>query len=101
MIGLIVIGTAIAALGRRKDTVGRVPPFGVKGDLDYDGMITQNDVDLLQKWIKGKGALTADQVIRGDVNCDGFTDEDDLVELKAYLNWETAGFPVGGNKWVV
>ncbi len=47
-----------------------VPPTGVLGDLDYDGYVTEADVQLLMDYLASKIDLTPDQLKRAKVTPD-------------------------------
>ena len=59
------------------------------GDVNADGKITEDDSNLLGKYLIRETALTLHQITMGDVNGDGLTNPMDLASLTAYINKTT------------
>ena len=72
-------------------------PFEQKtyyGDINMDGIVDENDAELLQRWYMGGTNFTDEQIDRMDVNGDGHTDAKDLTHLRRYLDgWEGYELP--------
>lgn len=56
------------------------------GDINQDGSIDSEDLDILIDFLNGKRELTSLERKLADVNQDGEVNEDDLNCLKAYIN---------------
>ena len=68
---------------------------GSYGDINSDGYITEEDINLLFALI-GNSATTEQQTI-GDINGNGSLDFDDPVKLNSYLNGTIDALPVCGS----
>jgi len=64
------------------------------GDMDNDGYITKEDVDILFELVDK--AVSEEQKKKGDVNGNGEIDFDDIVKLNLYLEGEIDTLPVCG-----
>lgn len=64
------------------------------GDLDRDGSITQDDLDLVNGYIAGTQELTNLQLILADVNGDGVVDEKDAQYIADFIA-QTEGVSYG------
>ncbi|SEL29509.1 dockerin type I domain-containing protein [Paenibacillus sp. OK003] len=53
----------------------------LKGDVNGDGVITPGDAVVVNKYIKGKIALTPEQINIADMNNDGVIDEEDVSSI--------------------
>jgi len=62
------------------------------GDMDNDGYITKEDVDILFELVDK--AVSEEQKKKGDVNGNGEIDFDDIVKLNSYLEGEIDTLPV-------
>jgi len=62
------------------------------GDMDNDGYITKEDVDILFELVDK--AVSEEQKKKGDVNGNGEIDFDDIVKLNSYLKGEIDTLPV-------
>lgn len=69
---------------------------GVFGDVNGDGKLTQEDVNLVQNYDAGTGSLTDDEKKRADVNGDGDVDAGDSVMISQLLLKETGD--INGDK---
>ncbi len=58
----------------------------IKGDLDYDGQLTQNDKSLIQAYIVGNYDLSYLQYFLGDLNGDGIINSRDALLLTQLIN---------------
>lgn len=56
------------------------------GDIDMDGSITQEDVNVLSNYLTGTGILTETQFKLADMNEDGVVDTADLLALTKKVN---------------
>lgn len=96
------IGVGIGALAilvgmytiRKRCAVGKPPPCDQYGDIDNDGCVTTTDVDLVNLFITGQLALTAEQQRRADVNGDGVVNVLDAQQILAYANGTISTFSV-------
>lgn len=68
----------------------------VFGDVNGDGKLTQEDVDLIKNYDAGTGSLTDDEKKRADVNGDGDVDAGDSVMISQLLLKETGD--INGDK---
>ena len=59
------------------------PVVTVNGDVDANGVLDENDVDMLRRYLVKLGGLT--DASKGDINFDGEIDVIDLVEMKRKL----------------
>ena len=58
----------------------------VVGDINGDGVINKEDLDLLGEFLTGKTSLTDRQMKSADVNRDGEIDTGDTLKLSKYVN---------------
>ena len=68
----------------------------VFGDVNGDGKLTQEDVDLIKKYDAGTGTLTDDEKKRADVNGNGDIDVNDSLMISQLLLKETGD--INGDK---
>jgi hypothetical protein len=61
------------------------PAWAAPGDINQDGKLTQDDVLLLEAYLKGTKLLTDEQIHAADVNGDKKIDDRDLQILRASL----------------
>ncbi len=61
------------------------PAWAAPGDINQDGKLTQEDVLLLEAYLKGNKLLTDEQIHAADVNGDKKINNQDLQILKASL----------------
>ena len=66
-----------------------IPKGRMRGDVDGEGKITQNDVNQIQKHNVGEITLTGADLWCADINGDGSVDMADFTFIRRYLN----GFP--------
>ena len=59
-----------------------------RGDINLDGTIDSQDLDLLYKYLNKQANLNTVQVNVADYNASGMVDVNDLYELEEYLNTE-------------
>lgn len=64
------------------------------GDLNGDGVIDENDYNLLKYYIDGNQELTNEQIKVADTNGDGVIDEKDKEILNDFINGEITDFPI-------
>ncbi len=70
-----------------KETVANAKVANYKrGDINLDGNIDEQDIKLLNKYLKKQVNLTTIQLNVADFNGNGIIDINDLNELKSYLN---------------
>jgi hypothetical protein len=62
-----------------------LPEPSVKGDLNFDGRCSVEDLILLKKYIHGMAGFTAEQVTIADLNEDGTVDVFDMALFKRLL----------------
>ena len=55
------------------------------GDINYDGIVDEQDMNLLSDYILGKVILDADMLEAADINGDGAADVKDLSIIVAYI----------------
>ena len=83
-----------------------IPSGWMHGDLDHDGLITKNDVEILRDCIRDPENVTLDenQLLAADVNGDGEVSVSDLAWLRGIQNG-TKKYGIGGNdisgNWLV
>jgi len=70
------------------------PPCNSFGDINDDGYITQNDVDMISNHISGLITLTEEQKRRADVNGVGNISQTDIDMLENYIITIISTFPV-------
>ena len=63
-----------------------IPKGRMRGDVDGDGKITQNDIDQTQKHASGEIILTGDDLWCADINGDGSVGTIDVTFIRQYLN---------------
>ncbi|MDY4577950.1 MAG: dockerin type I repeat-containing protein [Anaerobutyricum hallii] len=63
-----------------------IPKGRMRGDVDGDGKITQNDVNQTQKHNAGEITLTGADLWCADINGDGSVDMADFTFIRRYLN---------------
>ena len=75
-----------------------IPSGWMHGDLDHDGLITKNDVEMLRDCIRDPENVTLDenQLLAADVNGDGEVSVYDLGRLRGIQNG-TKKYGIGGN----
>ena len=91
----------IESIGREvvaETTLITIPSGWMHGDLDHDGLITKNDVQMLRDYIETPENTTLDenQLLVADVNGDGDVSLSDLAWLRGIQNG-TKKYGVGGN----
>lgn len=91
----------IESIGREvvaETTLITIPSGWMHGDLDHDGLITKNDVQMLRDCINDPENVTLDenQLLAADVNGDGEVSISDLSWLRGIQNG-TKKYGVGGN----
>jgi CarboxypepD_reg-like domain/Dockerin type I domain len=59
--------------------------WAASGDIDQDGKLTQDDVLLLEAYLKGTKILTDEQIFAADVNADKKINDRDIQVLRASL----------------
>lgn len=52
------------------------------GDVDGDGEVTKDDIQLITRYVNGKAELTEEQLKRADMNQDGIVDVTDIRLLE-------------------
>ncbi|MCI8655240.1 MAG: hypothetical protein HFJ48_05170, partial [Clostridia bacterium] len=62
------------------------------GDINGDGVIDDEDLELLQNYLVGNIGLSDKQKELADVNKDGKLDADDLLKLRQFLNGTITSF---------
>ena len=91
----------IESIGREvvaETTLITIPSGWMHGDLDHDGLITKNDVEMLRDYVQDPENVTLDenQLLAADVNGDGDVSVSDLTRLRGIQNG-TKKYGVGGN----
>lgn len=91
----------IESIGREvvaETTLITIPSGWMHGDLDHDGLITKNDVEMLRDYVQDPENVTLDenQLLAADVNGDGEVSVSDLTWLRGIQNG-TKKYGVGGN----
>ena len=94
VIALIIGGVLAYYLLKKAPPVRRTPPCGSYGDLDGNGRITENDVQLLGRYLIGEISLSEEQLRRADVKGDGIVNVGDLLLIGQYLAGTIDTFPV-------
>lgn len=69
------------------------PPCENYGDLNGDGFIAQDDLDILLDYIYQNGEITKEQLNNADINKDEKVDLFDSIYLKKYLDEKITEFP--------
>lgn len=59
--------------------------YGIEADIIADGEFTEEDRDLLQKYLLGEITLTDAQIRKYDVNKDGVVNVQDLIKIQKYI----------------
>ena len=77
----------------------RNPPCGGYGDVDGDGVITPDDVQMAARHYYGldlfpEGQLTSEQFKRADVDGDGAVTMTDAALIQSYIQGSINTFPV-------
>ncbi len=75
-------------------TQAKAPPCGNYGDLDNDGLITENDLTIIRQGILGITQLSGDQSQRADVDGNGLAVTSDIVLIRRYMLGMISTFPV-------
>ena len=57
------------------------------GDVDGDGVLTDNDYANISGYVSGRYSLTTEQLKRADVNQDGKVDTDDARILQSWISY--------------
>ena len=91
----------IESIGREvvaETTLITIPSGWMHGDLDHDGLITKNDVEMLRDYVQDpeNTTLNENQLLAADVNGDGDVSVSDLTWLRGIQNG-TKKYGVGGN----
>ena len=91
----------IESIGREvvaETTLITIPSGWMHGDLDHDGLITKNDVEMLRDYTQDPENVTLDenQLLAADVNGDGDVSVSDLAWLRGIQNG-TKKYGIGGN----
>ena len=91
----------IESIGREvvaETTLITIPSGWMHGDLDHDGLITKNDVEMLRACIEDPENVTLDenQLLAADLNGDGEVSVSDLSWLRGIQNG-TKKYGIGGN----
>ena len=66
--------------------IAEIPKGRMRGDVDGDGKITDNDVNQIDEYIIGNITLTGADLWCADTNGDNTIDGTDVVQLKRYLS---------------
>ena len=69
------------------------PPCDSFGDIDNDGSITQNDVDMITDYLAGS-TFDDEELRRADVNGDSIVSQEDADKIADYLLTVVSTFPV-------
>lgn len=72
--------------GKTSMVITEIPKGRMRGDLDGDGKITENDVQLVMDALFDSSSLTSIQKWCGDVNIDGSVEVDDMIEIQGYVD---------------
>ena len=91
----------IESIGREvvaETTLITIPSGWMHGDLDHDGLITKNDVEMLRDYTQDPENVTLDenQLLAADLNGDGEVSVSDLSWLRGIQNG-TKKYGIGGN----
>ena len=91
----------IESIGREvvaETTLITIPSGWMHGDLDHDGLITKNDVEMLRDYTQDPENVTLDenQLLAADVNGDGDVSVSDLAWLRGIQDG-TKKYGIGGN----
>lgn len=65
-----------------------IKPYG-KGDVNYDGVVDQTDLDLVLNHINGRELLEGEEFKRADINDDNVVNTSDLTQIMQYVNGRT------------
>lgn len=68
-----------------KQVIAEIPKGRMRGDVDGDGKITDNDVTQISNYVSGFTILTGVDLWCADVNGVGSVDTDDMVIIAQYL----------------
>lgn len=60
--------------------------FAALGDADANGTVNSNDYEMIKRYVMCTEALTAEQCIAADYNCDGAIDAFDAIAIDVYLH---------------
>ncbi|MDD5144686.1 MAG: dockerin type I domain-containing protein [Candidatus Pacebacteria bacterium] len=63
----------------------RISPCDSYGDVNFDGVVSDKDSDLVSDYISGFGSLSAEELKRADVNGDGDVNNLDLTAFENYI----------------
>lgn len=61
--------------------------YELLGDVDGDGVLTDNDYANISGYVSGRYSLTTEQLKRADVNQDGKVDTDDARILQSWISY--------------
>jgi len=79
-------------------STSRVPPCGDYGDVDFDNLVTQLDVNMVADIAAGLiDIVSSEQMLRADVSGNGKVTGTDASKIARYLNGEIDTFPVCSN----
>ena len=83
---IAIVGVAaLAQVLQSLMTTGRQAPADGRGDIDMDGLVTENDLALLMDFITTVRTPTDEEFRRADVNCDGTLNTLDVTLLERYI----------------
>ena len=68
-----------------QETEEQIKPYG-KGDINYDGQVNQDDLDLMMQHVNKRITLEGEQFKRADINDDDDVNTGDLTLLSLYIN---------------
>lgn len=68
------------------------PPCGNYGDIDKDGLVTKEDLNITSEAWSGRQALSSDQLSRADVNGNGTLDSNDVLQISEYIDGALSTF---------
>ena len=92
---IAAIGILIYALtAREARPIYRASPCPPIGDIDDDGLVTDNDAQLVADYVVGSITLTEEQLRRADVNGDGMVTGGDAMYISQYVEGLIDTFPV-------
>ena len=72
--------------GKNTYIVTGVISTSIKGDTNGDGIVNDDDIDVLEKWIMGDSDVILNNMSSIDLNEDNCVDVFDIVHLRGLLN---------------
>lgn len=92
---IISLTLAVVLLSGSNDSYLK-PPCDSYGDVNLDGCINEQDIELLNNHLTGINLLTNEQIERSDLNVNGRIDIGDVSVILSYVEGKINTFPICG-----